>query len=272
MGVDFNKIFRLSLKYPVKKDAYLLLLAVQLIFGAVTWFFSGYFGISGLEGSTPQLQEAITFMIYFLPLAVVGGLIMVFLWPAFIDNSSQFFGGKKKTILGSIDVSKKRFLPTLGVLAILGAVMLACFGGVILILLAQTAESSASTLALVALGGLWFVAGSIIGFIVLFMAFLSPFICVLEKNGPVESIKKSWKLVNKNKASTLIFGIIFSVIYIGIAIAGSFPEIAFGAFLGTPAALSAESFGLFIIRTVINAYLTLFMLSAVTGFYHSIKK
>lgn len=273
MGVDFNKVFRVSLKYPLKMDVYLTFFVIQIIFGIISWFLMGYVGgeIFGPDGS-PVMENIVPFVTYLLPIAVAGWIVMVFLLPAYLDNSAHFTKGKRKPILESFEISKKRFLPTLAVFVIIGLVLLACFGGLILLVASVPIASSPEGLTLIAIGGIWFIIGLVASIIVIFTTFLSPVFCVLEKQKPLESIKKSWKLVVKNKANTLVFFIIFFMAYMAIAIAGSLPEIVFTLFYGQPATLSLESFSLMAMRTIVNAYLVIFMLSSTVSYYLSISK
>jgi hypothetical protein len=273
MSVDFIKVFRASLRYPLRKDAYLIFFVIQIILGIAGWLVSGYLGgdIVGPDG-TLMMENMLPFMVYLLPLAIAGWVVMVFLLPAYMDNSAHFCKGKRKAILESFEVSRKRFLPTLAVFVILGLILLACFGGFILLVASVPIIFSPTGMMLTAVGTVWTIAGLIIGIIVAFTTFLSPVFCVLEKQKPLDSIKKSWKLVKKNKASTLIFFVIFFAVYLGIAIAGALPEIIFAFFYDTPAALSPAGFSLMVVRTAVNAYLMLFVLASLVSYYFGIKK
>lgn len=274
MGIDFGKIFGTSLRYPIRKDIYLVLFAIQIIFGIVGWLLTGYVGggIIGPDGA-PIMENIAPFLIYYLPLTFVAWIIMAFLLPAYLDNSAHFTKGKRKPILESLEASKKRFLPTLAVFVIIGLVLLACFGGLILLAASSVSiTSSPEGLTLIAIGGIWFIIGTIIGIIFSFMAFLSPVFCALEKQKPLDSIRKSWKLVSKNKANTLIFLIILIVAYVAIAILGSLPEVAFLTLYGEPAALSPQSFLFMAIRTIANVYLVLLVISSVVVYYLGMSK
>lgn len=273
MGIDFGKIFGVSLRYPLKKDIYLVLFAIQIILGIVGWLLTGYVGgeIIGPDGA-PIMENIAPFLVYYLPLTILAWIVMVFLLPAYLENSAHFAGGKRKPILESLEISRKRFVPTLGVFVIIGLVLLACFGGLILLVASIPIATSPEGLTLIAAGGIWFIIGTIIGIVFSFMVFLSPVLCVLEKHKPLDSVRKSWKLVGKNKTNTLIFFIIAIVAYLAIAILGSLPEIAFLTFYGEPAALSLESFVFMIIRTLVNAYLVLLVISLAVAYYLGISK
>jgi disulfide bond formation protein DsbB len=273
MSVDFSRIFRSSVRYPLGLRAYSLFFGVQLIFAIAGWLMTGYLGgeIWRADG-TLALENAMTYVTYFMPLAIAGWVVMAFLTPAYIDNSAHFLKGKRKPVSDSFDVSRRRFLPMLGLMVVLGLVFLACFGGIFLLAASASLMPLSEGLALAVAGAVWLLAGSIAAVIIFFMALLSPFIVALEKDKPVAAIKKSWKLVGKNKANTLIFLVIFLVAYVAIAVVGSIPEIAYVTLYSQPAALSAESFLLMLIRTVVNAYLVLFMLSSAACYYLVIKK
>jgi len=268
MTVDLGKVFRTSLTYPFKKDVYLVLFVIQLIFGVASWLLTGYLGgeIIGPDG-LPVMENIIPFLLYFLPLSIAGWFVAILLFPAYLDNSAHFYKGKSRPIIGSLEISRKRFLPMLAVFVVLGLIMLACFGGIILLMLSAMNMTSSEGLILAMIGGLWLIAGAVIGAIVIFTTFLSPVFCVLEKQKPLESIKKSWNLVVKNKWNTFLFFVIFVVVYVAIAVIGSTPEIAFESLYGLPVPLSVESFLLMIIRIAVNSYLLLFTVSSMVSYY-----
>ncbi len=278
MSVDFNRIFGLSLRYPLKKDAYLVMLAVQLVFGIIGWFITGFFGrglfgTGAIDAETMLVAEnALAFFGYILPLTFAGWMVMAFLIPAFIDNSAHSFKGKDKAVGKSFGASFKRFLPTLAIFAVLGLILLACLGGLILLVLAVPVLFTPEGMALALAGGIWLLVGVVVGIIVVFTTFLSPVICTLENEKPLASIRKSWNLIKKNKANTLVFLIVFVIGYIGISLAGSAPEIIYTLLYGDPVGLGPADFSLMVIRTAVSTYLLLFALSSITGYYLGLAK
>lgn len=271
MRVNFSKIFGLSFRYPFQRDVYLLLFAVNMVFAIAGWFLNGYFigDVTNLE-NLAFLDNFIPFLAYAIPLTIAGWLVMIFLVPAYFDNATHFHQGKRKALAESFAVSKKRFLPVLAVFIILGLVVLACLGG--LILSAASVFSSPIDFTLLMIGGLWSIIGIIVGIVFVFMTFLSLVFCVVEKARPLESIKKSWKTAGKNKVNTLLFLIILIALYIAVAIIGTIPESVFNVVSGTPQVLSVTSFSFMLVRTVFNTYLALFAYSSLVSYYFSIKK
>lgn len=271
MRVNFSKLFGLSFRYPFHRDVYLLLFAVNMVFAIAGWFLTGYFigDVTVFEDVTVMVNF-IPFLTYAIPLTIAGWLVTIFLIPAYFDNVTHFHKGKRKALAESFAVSKKRFLPALAVFVILGLVVLACLGG--LILSAASVLYSPADFTLLMIGGLWSIIGIIVGVVFFFMTFLSPVFCVVEKARPLESIKKSWKTAGKNKVSTLLFLIILTALYIAVAIIGTIPESVFNVVSGTPQALSVAGFSFMLVRTVFNTYLALFAYSSLVSYYFSIKK
>jgi hypothetical protein len=275
MGLDFNKIFGISARYPLKKDAYILFFAVQLVFAVAGWFVTAYFGADVVTAEGIIVPETlIPFLLYIIPITIVNWIVMAYLIPAYIDNSTYIGRAKAKNIKESFDVSRKRFLPLIGLGVILGLVMLACLGGVILTIIAVPVITSIEGITMLAVGGVWFFIGLIASVIIFFMTCISPVFCVLEKTGPLKSIKKSWKLVGKNKFNTFLFLLLFAVIYIVISFAGSMPEIIYYGLTGADqvTGVSVQGFVFMLIRTLFTTYLTLFMLASITVYYLSLKK
>jgi hypothetical protein len=270
MGVDFGKIFSAALKYPFRKDVYLTLFIVQLAVGISGWLISYYFvgEIITAEG-LPVVEKLVPFMLYMLPVTIAGWLIWIFLMPMYFENSMHFYKGKRKALLESLNVSKKRFAPLLGLFIIIGLIFLACFGGLALLAYSVVVGMDA---ALLTIGGVWFLLGSIAGIVLMFMLFIAPAFCIFEKTGPLDALKKAWGLTNKNKANTLVFLILSVVIFLVVSIAGSLPEAAYVLLLGQPAELSIPSFALMIVRALFNSYLALFTYASLAFYYLSIKK
>lgn len=275
MGVDFNKIFGASVRYPMKKDIFILFFAVQLVFAVAGWFVSAYLGADVVTAEGMFMPEnMVPFLSYAVPLAILSWLAVTYLMPAYIDNAANFHRKKNKSIADSFDVSRKRFLSLLGLDAIFGLILLACFGGIILTVFATAIMESPEGMAMVAAGGLWVIAGIAAITVVGFMCCLSPVFCVLEKAKPLESMRKSWKLVGRNKATTLFFMVLFIVTYVTITLVGALPEMAYYMATGTEQAIgiTADSFVFMLVRTLVGTYLVLFSVAAVTAYYLSVKK
>lgn len=274
MAVDFGRIFSASFKYPLRKDAYLVIFAVQLIFAMLSWLITGLFaGELFTSEGLPVPGNLIQVLIYVVPVWIAGFIATTFLMPMYMENASFFFKAKRKRLLETLETSKKRFIPLLVLTVVFGLIALACFGGLLLVMAGTSlSETSPSNLALVAAGGLWFLVGLVVGAIVIFMTSMSGFFCVLEKTKPIESLKKSWNLVGKNKLNTFIFFVLLIIIYVAIAIIGALPESVFIILAGQPQTLSVPGFAFMVIRTIVYAYLFLFLVSAGTSYYLSIKK
>jgi len=273
MNVDFTRIFGAAFSYPLKRDAYLVFFTVQLVFAIISWFVVGYLGLD-LVGpdDTFLTQNAVIYASYMVPIMLAGIVANTFLLPALIENSANFSKGKRKKIAEGFAASKKRFVDMIGLSAIMGIVMLACFGGLLMIMFSEPDIFTPEGFVVTAVGGLWFIAGGIVAAVFGFMAFLSPVFCAMDKAGPLESIRKSWRLIAKNKADTLFFLIIFFAAYLAVAVVGSFPESLYTLLYGYAPALSMESFAFMVVRSAVNSYIALFAISSAVSYYLNIKK
>jgi len=274
MGLDFNRVFGKSVRYPLAKDAFILMFAVQLVFATAAWFVSGYFlgdmGSAVFSGEEmPSLESLMPFMIYSTPLMIVTWIFMILLMPAYLENSLAYFSGKRKTLSGDLGASKKRFLPLLALCLIIGLILLACFGGIFLVAFAMLTGAS---FLLVAAGGLWFAVGLVAGVIIMFMTTVSPVISVFEKHGALDAIKKSWKMIAKNKLNTFIFYVLLGAVVFAVTVIGTMPETFYTVLSGDTSMLSIPSLVFMIIRTAIQTYVALLTYAALVGFYAAIKK
>ncbi|MEE9323008.1 MAG: hypothetical protein V3U72_00535 [Candidatus Aenigmarchaeota archaeon] len=274
MAVDFGKVFGPALKYPLRKDVYFLLFAFTLIFGLPIWFLTGYFlgDIGVVEGIVVAeiIGTFTSYMIYLAPVTIISWLIGIFLMAMYFDNSMWFYNGKGRSILESFEIAKGRFFSLMLTSIVIILIFAACFGGAFLFIIFSFLAQQTNILLVI--GVIWFFIGSIIGAIVMFTIFLAPIFCVLEKTGPMDSIKKSWNLIMKNKLNTFIFLIIYFVIFIVIWMASSIPETVFIFVAGQYSVLSFQSLSFFILRTFFTAYLTLFAYSSYVNYYITIKK
>ncbi len=274
MGVNFGRIFGRAFRYPFRRDVFFLLFAVQVIFGVSTWFVVGYFteGMGGLEA----FGRIVSFIAYLIPLIILNWVVMIFLMGAYFENSAFFYRGKEKGIFESLRIAKERFFPLLLTLVIIILVLLACFGGplFLVILLPSLAMQTGSSLPVAILvGGLiWLLTGAVIGAVVFFMTFLAPVSCVIDRLGPLESIRKSWALIRRNKLNTFLFLLIFFVIYTAISMIGSVPDIIPLLMGSELPMLSLQSFSLTIFRTFFNVYLFLFTYSSNVNFYLAVRR
>ncbi|MFH1237220.1 MAG: hypothetical protein V1648_02335 [Candidatus Aenigmatarchaeota archaeon] len=273
MGVDFNKIFSNSVRYPLRKDVFLLAFAVQLVFAVAGWFVIGYFGadIIASEGTIIP-ANIMPFMVYIVPITVLGWLVNIYLISAYMDNASHYHKAKKKGITESLDVSRKRFMPFLGLSLIYALIIAACFGGLVLTTMSLPVMATAEGLAMVAAGGVWLLIGIVVFCVAAFFTYLSPAFCVLENAGPLESLKKSWKTVTKNKMNVLLFDVLFAIIYIAISLGGSLPESLYYIFTAQLTGLTMDGFAFMLVRTLVTTYLALFSVASLVSFYHSLKK
>jgi hypothetical protein len=272
MAVDFGKLFGLALRYPLKRDVYFLLLVFSLITGILSWFVTGYFmgDITGAEASVADFMgKLIVSMVYLAPVTIISWLIGILLMSLYFHNSMWFYNGKRKPIIESFDITKKRFLPLLLTIIVIMLILVACFGGAFLLIVFSLITQQ--ILMLIA-GAIWLMIGAIIGVFVSFMIILAPVFCVLEKTGPMESVKKSWNIIMKNKLNTFLFLIIYFVIFIIIWLVGSIPETVYTLLAGQSPMLSLESLSFFVFRMFFSVYLTLFAHSSFVNYYLSIKK
>ncbi|MCX6818318.1 MAG: hypothetical protein NTU57_05680 [Candidatus Aenigmarchaeota archaeon] len=273
MGVDFNKIFSNSVRYPLRKDVFLLAFAVQLVFAVAGWFVTGYFGadIIASEGTIIP-ANIMPFMVYIIPIAVLGWVVNIYLIPAYMDNASHYHKVKKKGITESLEVSRKRFIPMLILSLIYFLIIAACFGGMVLTTMALPVMETAEGLAMVAAGGVWLLIGIVVFAVAAFFTYLSPAFCVLENASPLESLKKSWKTVAKNKMNTLLFFALFIIVYISISLGGSLPEMLYYIFTTQQTGLTLDGFAFMLVRTLVTTYLALLSVASLVSFYHSLKK
>lgn len=273
MGVDFGKVFGFALRYPLRKDVFFLLFTVNLIFGLLSWFVTGYLvgDAIGLEGAA-ALNQLLSSLIYLAPITIVSIIVTIFLIPLYFHNSMEFYKGKGKPIFESLGVAKERFFPLLLTLIIMMLILLACFGSVIVFSILFMFLGIQAGIAFLAIGVIWFLAGSVIGIIVFFMIFLAPVICVLEKAGPMDSIKKSWNIIMENKLNTFLFLIIFFFIYMLVILIGSSPGTIFAILAGQPQTLSLQSLAFFIFSMFFNVFASIFAYSVDVNYYLSIKK
>jgi hypothetical protein len=266
--IAFNKIFGKALAYPFsRKDVLLVFFLVNLIFSFLGWYITNtMFNLSDFSLTTEKFIE---FIFYVLPINIIGWIFWIFLMPMYLENSIHFYKGKRKPLFESFEASKKRFLPVLGIFIIFGLLILACFGGFLLVIYAVI---SGSDLTLIGLAGLWFIIGSVIGVVLMFFFFLSPVVCVFEKARSLESFKKSFQLVSKNKLSTSLFFIIIILMFFAISIIGSIPELIYGFFVGLPTPLSISDLSFMIIRTFVTSYLGLFFYASFAFYYLNLKR
>ena len=273
MGVDFNKIFSNSVRYPLRKDVFLLAFAVQIVFAVAVWFVTAYFGadIIASEGTIIP-ANILPFLMYILPVTVIGWVVNIYLIPAYIDNASHYHKVKKKGITESLDVSRKRFIPMLFLSLIYLFIVAACLGGLVLTTMALPAMETAEGLAMIAAGGVWLLAGSVVFVVVGFFTCLSVTFCVLNNSSPLDSLKKSWKTVSRNKMNMLLFDLLFILIYMVISLGGSLPEIVYYIFTTQLTGLTLDGFAFMLVRTLVTTYLALFSVASLVSFYHSLKK
>ena len=282
MAVDFGKIFDCALRYPLKLETYLLLFIVQLVFSLINWFLLGYSfaGITTETASSIILGKFLASLIYLVPLMIINILVMIFLSCVYFENSLHFYKGKRKPLPKSFVIAKKRFLPLLATVVVMALIFALCFGGIVLILFSlsssiQGSVSAAGT-ALLVIGGIWLLVGSIAGLVIAFFMFLAPVICVLDETGPYDSIKKSFEIIGKNKLNTLVFLIIFAVIFLILSIVGALPETVSSLLTGIQAetyqAFSIENISFFVFRAIFSAYSMLFAYSSLVNYYLSIRK
>jgi hypothetical protein len=273
MGVDFNKIFSNSVRYPLRKDVFLLAFAVQLVFAVAGWFVTGYFGadIIASEGTIIP-ANIMPFMVYIVPITILGWIVNIYLIPAYMDNASHYHKAKKKGITESLDVSRKRFIPMLILSLIYFLIIAACFGGLVLTTMSLPAMETAEGLAMIAAGGVWLLIGIFVFAVAAFFTYLSPAFCVLDKSSPLDSLKKSWNTVTRNKMNTLLFFALFFIIYMAVSLGGSLPEVVYYIFTAQQTGLTMDAFAFMLVRTLVTTYLVLFSMASLVSFYHSLKK
>ncbi len=260
MNLDFSRIFGTALRYPLRADVFFPMFAVYTIMNIMLWFM----------GEFQSLSLQYTAAVFAIGLA--GWIALIFLIGVYIDNSVYFYSGKRKDILKSAETGKKRFLPLLATSVIIGAIMVACMGTGILIMLLSLASLPSSVNLVMLLGGLgMFLIGMVMAVVLYFMMFLAPVFCVAEKRGPVESVKKSWSTVRKNKLNTLVFMIIMALIYFAVSAVGGLPEAVYTLSLGEIPAVSVQGLAFLLVRVFFSSYLILFVISSEVNYYRSIK-
>ncbi|MEM5871707.1 MAG: hypothetical protein QW051_02425 [Candidatus Aenigmatarchaeota archaeon] len=275
MKLTFKEIFTRSLKYPLRLDVFVVIFFVNLIFGILGWFIT--IRVVGSEFIPQYLVETLTletlskYLILLVPLQIIFFVIMIFLIPMYFENIYHFYKGKRKALHESFETSKKRFLDLFILSIIFGFIILVCFGGLFLTMYSLLFSKD---IVILGFAVIWFIIGSIIAIILGFMMFTSPIICVLEKSKPIESLKKSWSLISKNKLKTFGFWVILILIYFSISLITSIPDVVY-LHLSENYLITASPYYDFIfsiIRIFVNSYLTIFFYSSIVFFYLSLRK
>lgn len=268
MNVDLGKVFGKSLRYPLEKRIFSLAFFIVFFFSLVLWVIAA--DPSGIIlDSSMSAASLVTYLLMAVPVMIIQALSMIFLLALYAHSASDFFRGKTKPIEGYADAAKKRFFPLLLTSVLLGLIMIACFGGVTLSTFFLFSSSSAQALMLLLA---WIVVGMIVGTVILFMLFLSPVISVLDRKGPMEAVRSSWQLVGRNKLDTLIYLVVFIIIYILIGLLGSVPEIILAILSVQQTGLTPAGLMVTVLNSLFAAYLFLFTASSQVNYYSSLKE
>ncbi|UCG95547.1 MAG: hypothetical protein JSV92_00665 [archaeon] len=263
--MDFGKIFGKALRYPFRLEFYLIFFIFNLAVTIPVMFIFPY-SVSA-DISVAQLREMLIFMI---PLWLISFLVGIFLAAFFLDSANRYFprSGYGK-IKDSFNTAKKRYLPLLGTkilfFIVLGLVMIV-FGGAFLLPLLCLPFHPLMLIPALILG-----ATAVI--IAAFLLFLSPVACVLDKLGPVDSLKRSFNLVRVNKINTFGFLVILLILAILISLIGSLPSIIYSLVTRNLVyGLTVENFLFTIIQLLFGSYVGMISISSQANFYQSLKK
>ncbi len=261
--IDFGKIFRTAFRYPLRKDVFLLLLGVQLAF--VLLFSYANEQVNVLVTWTKTMPLALLLSI--LLLLVVYSLVVLFLMAMYFDNAARFYKGKRKHILESIGVAKKRFIPLMLVNVVVWLVIIACvFVGVVPLTLVISLGMLQNAIFAIIL----FFIGIVVGTITIFSMSLAPASCVIDSLGVFDSIKRSWKIVmEKNKLNTLVF---FLVVFLVVLVVGGIPTKVLELIFMDAPVFSVQGIASLFIGQIINVYLLLFLYSSIVNYYLGVRK
>lgn len=205
-------MFGRALRYPFNSKIFLLIFIVNLATALPSWFYITSLGLESIN----TVGGLMNFFFLMIPIWVVNFLIFVFLIGLYYHNASKFFSrGKHAGLEKSFDRAKERYIPLLGTMVLLMVIFglgFFIFGGFGIFM--------ASTSMVYVLG----VFPGIIAVIVLtFYLFLAPPITVIEKAGPLESLKRSFSLLKKNKLNTFAFFVILAILAYIISLIGMAP-------------------------------------------------
>lgn len=241
--MKYRKIFAAALKYPLDIQAFALLLIVNLAFS--------YYGFY-LVTNPVDISSLLSLGTSLTPFVAANVIVTIFLMALYIDNATQYFSGRRKSLLSSVATAKKKFFRLLGTeLLVMAVTILASLP------FALAAVPSLSVIAILGLA-----AGTVAVVLVSFFLSLAPYIAVLDKSGVIGSLKASIKIINKNKPRVFLFWAIYlsSAILLGLAAVA----LQLVALLGSGEALFLHS--------LITTYTALFTYSAFSNLYRSVKK
>jgi|GEM_PF-2241529 len=256
--MDFGNVFGKAFSYPLNLKIILILFIYTLFITLPVTLYSPTF-----TGKTPTLSELKAFFNLFIPLWAISFFVGNFLAAFFYDSASRYSQKMKYGKLkDSYEKAKSRYLPLLATQILLFLIVILVFfvfGGFSFVFIFFNLP-------------VIFLIGLLIGIsaavIAAFFLFLSPFFCVLDKSGPVDSLKKSFKLIKINKLNTFIFWIILFIVVIFIGMIGSLPSV----FYSIEYQSLTGKILLTIIQLIFGAYSGLFVYSAQVNFYHSLNK
>ncbi|MCK4635115.1 MAG: hypothetical protein KAT37_04535 [Candidatus Aenigmarchaeota archaeon] len=261
--MEFSKIFGKAFRYPLNLKLFFILFVFSFCITIPTMI---YMPTQGLE--TFSVSEIKAFFGFLVPLWLVSFFVGNFLAAFYFDSASRYSSKMKYGKLkDSFETTKKRYLPLLATqilfFIILGIVFLV-FGGFSMLSFYMVLPSI-------------FLVGIFIGVlaivVVAFFLFFCPVACVLDKLGPVDSLKTSFKFVKVNKINTFVFCLILFIVVFFIGLLGSFPSTLYYITTGSVTyGLTAENLLFTIINIIFGAYTGLFAYSAQVNYYHYLKK
>ncbi|MFH0832413.1 MAG: hypothetical protein V1900_01675 [Candidatus Aenigmatarchaeota archaeon] len=248
--MDFGRIFRNALKYPLDLKTFLPLFIVSLLLTipSVTLMQIEYaYMFSGFTG-TGFLTTLILLIISFLLSTLLVGL--------YVDNASYF--PKRHPLKKSFAVAKKRFLPLLVNTMILSVIIFLPITVSTAVFISASSYAPSLVIAMLMLA-------AIVTLVLTFFTFLSQAFVVLGKAKPVDAIKKSYKTVKRCKLNAFAFLFFsFAVVMVLSLISSALPIFA-GAYDYT-------GISYYIFEIIISTYSTLFIYAAIVGFYKSVKR
>lgn len=275
--MDFGKIFGPALRYPLNSKLFLILFLFSFCMILPVMIHMP----TGVE-QTLNVSELKAFFRLFVPLWIISFFVGNFLAAFFFDSASRYLPKMKYGKLkDSFESAKKRYFSLLAtqilffiIVCFVFCVTFLIFGGFSLLTIPFTSLTFGGVPAIVSLGillGLFI--GVVTSVAAVFLLFLSPVVCVVDKLGPIDSLRRSFNLIKINKANTFVFGIILLIIIFSIGFVGVLPSMIYSLTTGNVVRGFNAGMILFtIIQLIFGVYTGLFNYSAQVNYYHSLKK
>lgn len=243
--MDFGKIFLHAIKYPLNFQVFPLLFIVNLAFSYAT--------VSLVRQTSAILSSLSGTGLLFIPFAIFMIIIGIVLMTFYVDNAAKYFAGRRKDLRESVQTVKKKFRGLLGTYILM--ILIISVSAVPLLAFILTGNGLAVT-----------VIGIVIIAVAAFFVVLAPYVVVLDRFSAVDAIKKSIAVVSKNKLNMFIFWIIYLIIIVLVRLASLPVSLNY-----LPGMLQLDIL-IVVLQSLISTYTTLFMYSAFTNFYLSVKR